>query len=170
MENATVPKPRATSRRRASAPRLKARQVSMKVGTTRSPRVAAGLRGSCFHSAIAFSTMVASAAPWITWISRIWLNGCSTAPNTRALATMPNSSIMHSSATTVGCDSGGDRSVASASPTVCVVCSPAPTIKKASAAAACPTQGAALLSPDNRISANGMIANPPNCTSVPIQR
>ena len=83
---------------------------------------------------------------------------------------MPSSSIMHSSATTVGCDSGGDRSVASARPTVCVVCSPAPTSRNASAAAACPTQGAALLSPDSRISANGMIASPPNCTMVPIHR
>ena len=162
MEKATVPNPSATSRRRACAPRLNARQVSTNDGTARSPRVAAGLRGSCFHRAMALRTIVASAAPWITWISRISLNGCSSAPNSSALNTMPSSSIMHSSATTVGCVSGGDRSVASASPTVCVVCSPAPTSRNASAAAACPTHAGALLSPDSRINAKGMMARPPN--------
>ncbi len=83
---------------------------------------------------------------------------------------MPSSSIMHSRATTFGWARGGARSVASARPTVCTVCSPAPTSRKASAAAAWPTQGGALLSPDSRISANGMIDSPPNCTSVPNQR
>ena len=77
---------------------------------------------------------------------------------------------MHSSATTFGCDSGGERSVASASPTVCVVCSPAPTSRKANAAAAWPMTIGPLVSPDRISSANGMIASPPNCTIVPIHR
>ena len=77
---------------------------------------------------------------------------------------------MHSSATTLGCVSGGERSVASASPTVCVVCSPAPTSRKASPAAAWPMMIGPLLSPERMMSANGMIASPPNCTSVPIHR
>ena len=63
----------------------------------------------------------------------------------------------------------GARSVASARPTVCTVCSPAPTSRNASAAAACPIQSGPVVSPDRISSANGMIAKPPNCSIVPNQ-
>ena len=111
-----------------------------------------------------------AAEPWMTWMSRISLNGVSSAPNATAPPTMPTSSIMHSRPTTFGWLSTGARSVASASPTVCTVCTPAPTRRNAKAAATVPTQAGALLSPERRISANGMMASPPNCTSEPIQR
>ncbi len=84
-------------------------------------------------------------------------------------ATMPASSDTYISATTRGRVSAGARSVASASPAVCVTCRPAPTSRNASAAAASPNHAGARLSPDIRISANGMIARPPNCSIVPIQ-
>ena len=169
MLNATVPRPSAVSRRRACTSALKLRQVSRKLG--RGPAmVRVGSRASCFHNATAFSTMVATAEPCTTWISRIWLKSASNAPNSNALATMPSSSIMHSSATTRGWVSGRARSVASAKPTVCTVCSPAPTSRNASAAAACPIQAGPLASPDSTISANGMIDSPPNCSNEPNHR
>ena len=170
MLKATVPKPSATSRRRASPARSNSAQDWRKLGRTRSCAVSDGRRGSCFHRAAAFSTMVATEAPWITWISRTSEKRASNRPNSSALNTMPSRSIMHSSDTTLGCLSGGERSVASARPTVWVVCRPAPTSRKASAAAAWPTKTGALLSPDSRISANGMMANPPNCSMVPPHR
>ena len=76
---------------------------------------------------------------------------------------MPASSIAQSSATTRGRARSGARSVASASPTVCTVCSPAPTSRNASAAATSPTHSGPVVSPDRISSANGMIAKPPNC-------
>ncbi len=83
---------------------------------------------------------------------------------------MPASSIAQSSATTRGRACAGARSVASASPTVWVVWSPAPTSTNASAAATCPTTIGPVVSPDRISSANGMIAKPPNCSSVPNHR
>ena len=166
--NAKVPIASATRRRADWPPRQNARHVSTKPLSWLGARF--GCRGSCFHSAIALSTIVSSAEPWTTWMSRTSLNGDSASPNISADATMPSSSIMHSSATTLGCALAGARSVASASPTVCTVCSPAPTSKNASPAAASPTQGGALVSPDRMMSANGMIDSPPNCSSVPNQR
>ena len=50
-------------------------------------------RASCFHSAMTLSTISVSAAPWITWISRISLKSASSTPNVSALAIMPNISI-----------------------------------------------------------------------------
>ena len=170
MLNAVVPKPRATRRRRAVPWRSNSAQAARKLGRARSCAVSDGRRGSCFHSATAFSTMVATEAPWITWISRISEKCANTKPNSNALKIMPSSSIMQSRATTFGCLSGGERSVASARPTVCVVCSPAPTSRKASAAATWPMKTGPLLSPERMISANGMIARPPNCSMVPNQR
>ncbi len=83
---------------------------------------------------------------------------------------MPTSSITYISATTRGRVDSGARSVASARPAVCTVCMPAPTSRNASAALACPIhQGPQVMSPDSRISANGMIARPPNCIQVPSQ-
>ncbi len=113
---------------------------------------------------------MASAAPWITWISRIAEKWCSARPNTTALAIMPASSMAQSSATTFGRAWAGARSVASARPTVCVVCKPAPTSTKASAAATWPTTIGPVVSPDRIRSANGMMAKPPNCNSVPNHR
>ena len=72
--------------------------------------------------------------------------------------------------TTFGCASRGTISVASARPTVCTVCMPAPTIRKARPAASCATQGGAQVSPDRIIRAKGIIARPPNCMIVPSQR
>ena len=89
-----------------------------------------------------------------------------------ALTMVPSSSITYIRPTTRGCDSTGARSVASASPAVCVVCSPAPTSRKASAAPAWPThtgQAAALPPPESTSSVKGTIARPPNCTMLPIQ-
>ena len=87
MLNATVPRPRATRRRVACgavaerAPGLAERRLH--AGRA---RCAHGSRASCFHSAITFSTIVASAVPWITWISRISVKCASSAPKTSALA------------------------------------------------------------------------------------
>ena len=46
-------------------------------------RSRAGSRASCFHSAMTLSTIVAAAAPWITWIRRSWLKSASSRPNTK---------------------------------------------------------------------------------------
>jgi len=132
----------------------------------------AGLRVSCFHSATQFSTIVTSAEPWITCTSRPGLKSASIAPNTMALTMVPSSSMTYISPTTRGWDSTGARSVASARPAVCVVCSPAPTIRKAMPAPAWPIQAghcAALPPPESTSSAKGMMASPPNWISVPIQ-
>ena len=84
---------------------------------------------------------------------------------------MPASSMTQNSVTTRERTAGGARSVASASPTVWVVCSPAPTSRKASADAAGPTKAGAFgASPDSTMRAKGMMARPPNCSSVPIHR
>ncbi len=83
--------------------------------------------------------------------------------------TMPSSSITYSSATTRGRDASGARSDASARPAVCVVCRPAPASTNASAAATWPATSCTWVSPASRISANGMIASPPNMPSVPNQ-
>ena len=82
---------------------------------------------------------------------------------------MPSNSITYISATTRGRDFSGAISVASARPAVWVICEPAPTSKKASAELTCPSQGPKLESPDSKISANGMIAKPANCSHDPIQ-
>ena len=88
-------------------------------------------------------------------------------PNRKPLTTMPTSSMEYISATTRGRTASDARSVASAKPAVCVVCTPAPIIKNASAAATCPNATGAWLSPDSTSNANGMKARPPNCISVP---
>ena len=94
MLKAAVPSPTPTSRRLARPPRMKLRQAVRKAGRG-VPRCAvrAGSRASCFHNATTFSTIVSSAAPWMTWISRIWLKSASSAPKASELATMPSSSI-----------------------------------------------------------------------------
>ncbi len=78
--------------------------------------------------------------------------------------------MTQSSATTRGNCREGARSVASASPAVCTVCMPAPTSRKAKAAPALPIQSGPFMSPDRSISANGMMARPPNCSSAPIHK
>ena len=118
------------------------------------------------------STIVASAEPWITCTRRPGENSASSAPNTSALTMVPNSSITYIRPTTLGCDSVGARSVASASPAVCVVCRPAPTSRNAMPAPAGPIQAghsAALPRPLSTSSAKGITARPPNWISVPIQ-
>ena len=105
---------------------------------------------------------VRSPAPCTTRTSRISLKGVSRRPKPTAASTVPTSSIMQSSATTFGRARSGARSVASARPAVWVVCIPAPVIRKARAAPACPTMGGPWLSPERRIRAKGMIASPPN--------
>ena len=82
---------------------------------------------------------------------------------------MPTSKAAYISATTRGRVSAGARSVARASPAVCATCRPAPTNRKARAAAASPNHTGARLSPDIRIRANGMIERPPNWSIVPSQ-
>ena len=129
-------------------------------------------RGSCFHKAVTFKSKVIIAAACMTRIKRPGLKSANAAPNSKALTIIPNNSITYIKPTTLGRDSGDAKSVASASPTVWVVCKPAPTKRKATAAPNCPIHtGAsfALPSPDNTNNANGMIAKPPNCTKVPIQ-
>ena len=113
--------------------------------------------------------MVMSAVPWMTWISRTFEKSARRRPKATALTIIPTSSITQSSATTFGRACAGARSVASARPTVCVVWSPAPTSTKASAAAICPAHNGPVVSPDRSSSAKGMIASPPNCSSVPNQ-
>ena len=93
MLKAAVPSPTATSTRPARPALRNAAQDWLKDGRGRSGRVAAGLRGSCFQSAIRFRTMVATAAPWTSWIRRSWVKSASRAPKTRALTTMPTSSM-----------------------------------------------------------------------------
>ena len=93
MLKAAVPSPTATSTRPARPELRNAAQDSLKDGRGRSGRVAAGLRGSCFHRAITFRTMVATAHPWTSWIRRNWVKSASSAPNSRALTTMPASSM-----------------------------------------------------------------------------
>jgi hypothetical protein len=83
--------------------------------------------------------------------------------------TMPTKSITYISATTRGRVSAGAKSVASARPAVCVVCKPAPTKRNARAAEARPAHSWIGVSPDSKINANGMMASPPNCISVPNQ-
>jgi hypothetical protein len=66
----------------------------------------------------------------------------SSPPKISAAAIMPTSSITYISPTTLGCSSTGTRSVASARPTVCTICTPAPTSRKASAALECRSRAA----------------------------
>ena len=70
-----------------------ARRESRNAGRSRAGAVSEGRRGSCFQSAITFSTNVVSAAPWITWIRRISLNLPSSAPKASALPTIPTSDM-----------------------------------------------------------------------------
>ena len=113
--------------------------------------------------------MVTTAAPWTTWISRISLKLASSLPKARPEATMPTKSMVYMSAMTFGRTDSGARSVARARPAVCVVCSPAPTRRNATAEAIWPMITGPWVSPDKTRSANGMMARPPNCTNVPIQ-
>ena len=173
MLKAIVPMPTATRRRTAWPPWLKVSHDSRKVGCCTLPEVRDGLRFSCFHIAAMFSTIVATAAPWMTWISLAGVKSASKVPNSSELTIMPISSITYISPTTLGCDSTGARSVARASPTVCVMCSPAPTSRKASPAPSWPNQAGywcELPPPDSTSKANGIIASPPNCSIVPFQR
>ena len=85
---------------------------------------------------------------------------------------MPTNSMKYIKPTTLGRDSGGDKSVAKANPAVWVVCIPAPTNRKATPAAKWPTQSGAWADCPKRpktSKAKGMMAKPPNCSKVPIQ-
>ena len=93
MLKAAVPRNTVSSSRPARPPAVKSAQDSAKLGRTRSGRVRDGSRASCFHRAIRFSTMVATAVPWMTLISLIWLNSWSSPPTTRADTPMPTSSM-----------------------------------------------------------------------------
>ena len=73
MLKAAVPSPTTTSSRTVPAARRAARATHREDWCAADrARVRPGLRASCFHSATRLSTMVTTAAPWITWISRIW--------------------------------------------------------------------------------------------------
>ena len=82
MLKAAVPSPTATSVRRG--PRspehrpAKPSRSRRRRGTLVDAWAGAA---SCFHSAMTFSTIVTTAAPWMTWISRIWLKLASNRPN-----------------------------------------------------------------------------------------
>ena len=89
-----------------------------------------------------------------------------------ALATMPSSSITYIRPTILGWSRSGTKSVAKARPAVWVVCSPMPTKRKATQAAAGPIhvgQAWALPPPESTNSAQGMMARPPNWIMVPRQ-
>ena len=60
-----------------------------------------------------------------------------------------------------------DSSRAEASPAVWLMWMPAPASRNASAAASCPTIGGAFVSGVRLISANGMMASPPNVSIAP---
>ena len=93
MLNAAVPRPRAMRKRFGRLPAANSRQAARNGIRSRPWRVWRGFRASCFHSAMPFSSRVARAQPWITWIRRIWLKSLSSAPKPAAPATMPSSSI-----------------------------------------------------------------------------
>ena len=172
MPKAMVPRPTAARRRSACPPWMKWCQDSRKPGCAWGAAPRGGRRVSCFHRASRFSAMVATAAPWMTWIRRAGEKSSSRAPNSRALMIVPTSSITYISPTTFGCDSCGARSVASARPAVCTVFIPAPTSRNARPAHPCPThagQRADSPPPDRTSSANGMMAKPPNCSIAPFQ-
>ena len=130
-----MPNHTATSRRLACSSCDSADQASRKRGAPVAGITTEAARGSCFHRASMLSATVTTAEPCSTWISRNSLNRDSSRPKISALVRMPTSSMTQSSVTTSGRDRGGAMSVASASPTVCTVCSPAPTSRKASEAA-----------------------------------
>ena len=103
MLKAMVPMPTATRRRRACSPSTKLPQDSRKLtgfSATAGPRL--GRRVSCCHSASMFSTMVATAEPWITCTSRPGVKSCSKAPKTSALTMLPSNSITYIRPTTLG--------------------------------------------------------------------
>ena len=77
-----------------------------------------GRRGSCFHMATVLSTSVASAQAWMTCTSRAGVKSDRNQPKTKALPTVPASSITYISPTTLGCAARGERSVARARPAV----------------------------------------------------
>ena len=93
MLNAAAPRPEAISRRTVPGASMSFVQVSEKGGRGRSARVTSGLRASCFHRAITFSTMVTTAAPWMTLIRVSVLKSLSSQPNISELTTMPASSM-----------------------------------------------------------------------------
>ena len=93
MLKAAVPSPTATSSRLARPAWLKLFQASMKVARGASGWVSCGLRASCFHMATPLSRTVITATAWMIWMSSTALKSCSSVPKTRALATMPSSSI-----------------------------------------------------------------------------
>ena len=117
-----------------------------------------------------FSNTLSMAAPCTTCTSFLSEKSASSALHSVPPSTMPSSSITYIKATTRGRESSEARSVASARPVVCVVCSPVPTSRKASPAHRWPTQAMpSCPSPVSTSSAKGMIASPPNCSPVPIQ-
>ena len=172
MEKASVPTPTATSRASALSPAMKLAQDCWKLGSGAVAwRGRDWPRASCFHTAMPFRTMVATPAPWITCTRRPLEKSASSAPKISALTIEPASSATYMRPTTLGCFSGGVRSVASAKPTVWVMCSPVPTSRKARPAATWPMIGgtsAAWPCWASTSSAKGIIASPPNCTMVPL--
>ena len=72
---------------------------------------------------------VTTAQPWITWISRPGVKSVRKAPNASAETIDPSRRLTYISPTTLACWSSRARSVARARPTVCVICTPAPTIR-----------------------------------------
>ena len=173
MPKAMVPIPTTTSRRTAWSPSQKVAQDSRKLGSAAGgARPRAGRRVSCFHMAATFRSIAATAAAWITCTSRPGEKSAKAAPNNKALAIMPTSSMTYIRPTTLAWDAGGVRSVARASPAVCTMWAPAPTIRKAIAAETWPIQsGASAASslPASTRSAKGMTAKPPNWSSDPCQ-
>ena len=160
---------RRRGQRMACLPCAKRAHDARTSGRARFGAVRDGSRASCFHSAMMFRTIVASAVPWMTWIRRISLKCAAARRRPPRSRPCPAAASRRAAPPRAGAIPSGARSVASARPTVCVVCMPAPTSRNASPAPSWPMRSGRRVSPDSTISANGMIARPPNCSSVPIQ-
>ena len=81
MAKPAVPKPSATSRRKTRGVRTKSAKAAAKEVRGFSTEVICGSRGSCFHMAMQFNTMVESATPWMIWIRCTWVKSRRRTPN-----------------------------------------------------------------------------------------
>ena len=171
MLKPAVPSAVATRRRRVRARRWRSR--SRRRGSriaARSSAVSSGSRGSCFQSATQLSTIVASAAPCTTWISRTSLKCCEQrAEHQRADAPCRAAASRTAARRRAGARAPArGRSPARARPSGRCAARRRPAGRPAPPPPARSTIGP-VVSPDRMISANGMIAKPPNCSSVPNQ-
>ena len=141
MLNAMVPKNTTTNKRPADPPAAKSRQASRNFGRG-DWRSAAdiGFIFSCFHRAMTFRQMPTNAAPWTTRISQRLLKSDSSQPINSDDMPIPTRNMTYNNATTRGRVSSSARSLANASPAVCVMWMPNPVIKNAKAAKTSPAQ------------------------------